>query len=38
MNIMDHTKFCGIVDRLQNLLNNDPYEFEMVVDDIDEVI
>ena len=38
MNIMDHTKFCGIVDRLQNLLDNDPDEFEMVVYNIDQVV
>jgi len=38
MNIMDHTRVCGIIDRLQTLLDNDPDEFEMRVEDIEEII
>ncbi len=38
MNIMDHGRFCTVVDRLQDLLKQDPEEFERLLDIIEEVV
>ena len=38
MNIMDHGRFCAIVDRMQEQLNRDPKEFERLLDIIEEVV
>lgn len=38
MNIMDHGRMLGILDRLQSQLSNDPGEFERTLDYIEEVI
>ena len=37
-NIMSHGRFCTIIDRMQELLNQDPKEFERVLDIIEEVV
>jgi len=38
MNVMDHGRVGAIVDRLQERLNQDPEEFELLLDSIEEVI
>lgn len=37
-NVMDHGRFCTIIDRMQELLNRDPKEFERMLDIIEEVV
>ncbi len=37
-NIMDHGRFCAIVDRMQERLKQDPEEFELLLDYIEELL
>lgn len=37
-NVMDHGRFCAIIDRMQEILKQDPKEFERLLDIIEEVV
>ena len=38
MNIMGHGRFCTLIDRCQELLDNDPESFETTLDLMEDIL